>query len=474
MTRLLICLALAATLPACERSTEGYCCTDLATCLEPGGTPDLRPCDDPARSFCDNSGTFAASEGIGRTCIPDPGGRSCDAPTDCMSPLSPVCDLAGVQECIGCSAAADCTAFAGRPLCHPQSGACVECVGATDCPMERPTCDPDGLCRECTSDNECTSQLCNQLSGSCVPEDEVIYVGMGGSGTACTRSQPCGSWQVAVDQVTTTRDNIHVSSGTYTERVVVDNHSFYLSGPSAELVAPATGTGPVLSITGTSVVELDSIRIRDATGVTGDGVDCSGGFATLTLRRAIIEDNENFGVESTNCRLTVTRSRIDGNAGGGIKASGGEVTLQNNFVVGNGSASTTFGGLDLSASMLAVEFNTIADNLAAPGLAAGARCQSTLMRIITSNIIVGAGARQVDTMNNCTFIYTISNEAITGTGNRTTLPTFVDALMGNYHLAAGSAGIDVADPAATVNTDVDGDLRPAGAASDIGADEVVP
>lgn len=37
------------------------------------------PCTDPARPFCDVAGTYPASEGIGKTCIPDPSGAAADA-----------------------------------------------------------------------------------------------------------------------------------------------------------------------------------------------------------------------------------------------------------------------------------------------------------------------------------------------------------------------------------------------------------
>jgi hypothetical protein len=33
-------------------------------------------------------------------------------------------------------------------VCEPTSGACVECLGATDCDATRPVCDV-GSCRQC-------------------------------------------------------------------------------------------------------------------------------------------------------------------------------------------------------------------------------------------------------------------------------------------------------------------------------------
>ena len=56
---LISCLALALSLAACKVPDPLYCDKDT-------------PCKDPARPFCDLNGDYPASEGVGRTCIPDP------------------------------------------------------------------------------------------------------------------------------------------------------------------------------------------------------------------------------------------------------------------------------------------------------------------------------------------------------------------------------------------------------------------
>ena len=43
-----------------------------------------------------------------------------------------------------------------------------------------------------------------------------------------------------------------------------------------------------------------------------------------------------------------------------------------------------------------------------------------------------------------------------------------------YRIGSMSAAVDKANPASTMNVDLDGDARPAGAGRDIGADEYVP
>jgi hypothetical protein len=48
---------------------------------------------------------------------------------------------------------------------------------------------------------------------------------------------------------------------------------------------------------------------------------------------------------------------------------------------------------------------------------------------------------------------------------------FKDPQNGDYHLAEQSPAIDQADPAATLDVDCDGEIRPQGPRCDIGADE---
>jgi alpha-tubulin suppressor-like RCC1 family protein len=65
MTRCVPLLALA-LIAACKVYDPLYCDED-------------RPCIDPDRPFCDLEGAYPASEGVGKTCIPDPSGEGADS-----------------------------------------------------------------------------------------------------------------------------------------------------------------------------------------------------------------------------------------------------------------------------------------------------------------------------------------------------------------------------------------------------------
>ena len=79
---------LVGSVAGCKTPTTGYC-------------DENTPCQDPENPFCDLHGDYPASNGVGRTCIPNPvdGGVNIDAPvaddTDAGDAMGPDAQTSG-------------------------------------------------------------------------------------------------------------------------------------------------------------------------------------------------------------------------------------------------------------------------------------------------------------------------------------------------------------------------------------------
>lgn len=140
---LLLLLATTTVIPACKTYDPLYCDADKA-------------CTDPERPFCDVKGEYPASEGVGRTCIPNP----FDAGAACSSSEFLGCE--GTARAIYCNSEGtqqetkDCQA-----VCSEEKGGC-----ACDCPAgpEGPE-GPAGPAGPGFSDCEWTVVTCNATPG---------------------------------------------------------------------------------------------------------------------------------------------------------------------------------------------------------------------------------------------------------------------------------------------------------------------
>lgn len=486
MPRLIAAAALVAlTLAgiACKARTDGYCCLTPSVCSANGGDGVVTPCADPAAPFCDEQGTYPASHGVGRQCIPDPNQSECNGPQDCTMAGYPYCVAKQCRQCdgagMGCVASApvcsqdySCVACASEDQCAPfaaagqghcgTSGACVGCRDGGDCAdAAKPVCGSDMTCRACAADSECASNACDQDSGQCEPEANVIYVAPGGTGSGtCTKAQPCNSFALAVAQVTSTRNVIKAAPGSYTGQVALNGTNVSILGVGAT-VQPAALNQSVVVISNGADVTITGLTISGAGGASNpQGVVCSpngGGTPTLRLRRTKVAQNVGGGLSITGCNYSVT----------------------NTFVVDNGSATSTVGGVQIAnvgtAGQHEFLFNTIASNIGAAGGDTGVACVAVATPLVFADSIVFAnqvssGGKQVNG-NNCAWSYSDIGDAVTGTGNITGDPQFVDTSGADFHIKPTSPAKDMADPAATVKIDYDGDARPSGPHSDMGADE---
>jgi hypothetical protein len=171
--------------------------------------------------------------------------------------------------------------------------------------------------------------------------------------------------------------------------------------------------------------------------------------------------------------------------GGGMYATGSDLTMINNVVAGN-HANTHGAGIYFTSpdqyiyKIGQLVHNTIADN---NGCGEGIYGYTWIELNLTNTIVSGhssygvvaATASYTSIDLDSTLWYENGTDsggsgAITRLNDYSGNPTYTAPLTGNYHLGSSSAAIDKGVNA-LVGDDMDGQLRPNGAASDLGADE---
>lgn len=460
---------------ACTGPNPNFCCLSADSCAQAGGSPTS--CTDPARPYCTDN---IAGNGPLFTCVADPLAQACTGPGDCTTerpfcvdqmcrqcqtsadcPVeTPACGD-GTFLCGTCEGDGDCVDHDGTPRCLTTSGGCVACLDSNDCSGDTPFCDGNA-CRACQADDECASNVCDRETGSCVDENDVIYLSTTGTtGGTCTSGAPCNSFLLGLMQVTSSRNVIKAAPGTYTGQVVIDGDTVTIYGEGATVMQ--TAVQPAIIVINGAVVSIDGLTVSGG----GVGIQCSPGTgAAPTLR--------------------LHRGKVIANAGGGISISDCQFSLVDDIIALNGGVTTSLGGVSIAqiSSITGPEhefqFNTVTANGGADGSITGVECVQIVGALpFTSNIVYGnqvsGGGTQVGGDSDCTWSYSdIGPDPISGTGNLNMVPMFVDGPNRNYHLQSGSPCQNAADPAATFPVDLDGEPRPGGAADDLGADEITP
>jgi hypothetical protein len=337
-----------------------------------------------------------------------------------------------------------------------------------------------------------------------VSESAIVYAdaGAGSDGAGCgSRAEPCASVAGALSEVTASRSTIKLlGSEVFGESLELDGVAVTVVGPGT--MNPPEDDTPVLRVQGGADLELEEVTLTGATtGASADGLRCDA--STVSLVDSAITDNAADGIDSDNCTVTVQGSEVRGNQGIGVSATGGTLTVQgsevrgnfdggillsggaalairNNMIVGNGLPDpdgSELGGVQIgsSASSDVFAFNTVARNSAGEGVATGINCISVGEMIAAGNIVHdGDAGGEALAAENCRFAFSnVQGLAPLADGNIDADPLFVNVSEGDFHLLPDSPCIDAADPASTVDVDIDGDARPQGAAADMGADEVV-
>lgn len=409
----------------------------------------------------------------------------------------------------GCKATpAICTG--ATPACDMASDTCVECTTTSKdlCIGAEPVCGSDETCRGCTAHSECTSEVCLP-DGSCAAAGDVAYVdGNVGAGTTCTQAAPCKTVTAAV--APSVGKAVVKVSGTVVEttRIVIGSPTVkaVLGAPGAKISGSTTMV--ILEARGGANVTFADLEIGSTMGFEASACVLLLPGETVTVRllrstirkctvgvnvlsgTAIIDQGtvtlNGLGIQqSSGGMVTVTGVTVAGNTGGGIQVTGnGGFKLVNNFIVSNGSGTSAVGGLQIAnvtqAGTYECAFNTIYNNDVIPSAIAGVNCQTVVVPLAFKNNIVfankvAAGGTQVGGSAMCQHTYSdIGPDTVAGTGNINVDPQFVNVAQTDVHLKATSPVKDVADPAATLTIDIDGDTRPQGGGRDLGADEYKP
>jgi hypothetical protein len=176
---------------------------------------------------------------------------------------------------------------------------------------------------------------------------------------------------------------------------------------------------------------------------------------------------------------TVSGPISAGGAGVAVAALEGDFWFVNNVVAKNtsGTCSGVFvDGHPARPLTARLEHNTFGGGGSGPAIRAWAETSILLTNNIFAENAVALEAREgtsvtiESTLWHENDVETRGVGAVTRSGDHVGDPAFVNAAARDYHLSETSAAIDKG-VTTTILTDIDGDVRPQGAAPDLGADE---
>lgn len=482
------------------------CIADPNSSEPDAGTPDAQPAICTMSSQCGEVDPICIADECAACTAGGIGDSACAA----KDPAEPICG--GDGQCHECGRDLDCDE-PNHPICD---------MGA-------------GTCGACEQHEQCGSGACELETGRCVAEGDIVYAdsGAGNDGPFCgnaTGAAACrhlGAPLGAFAKVEGDRRYIVLAPGNYIEPLQIVGLNFEIIGNGAQLFPPSFTIAPALEIGAGADIVLHDLTIRRGNGLPGGvGVACRS--SSVEFRSVVVRENDSAGVNGVDCNLEFYASELVNNAQPGLVAGGSDILLEDTLVkdnafqglqvekssslqvrrsqvVGNGA-----GGFHIRDSDFTIENTIIANNgnktlnpsnfaggivvvngagvspqiirhctivsNEGPSIlgAAGIDCGQGVAAVTChSNIVVDnekqAGPSQVG--GNCDIRFSNVTGISTGEGNISVAPSFVSAGAGDYHLAAGSAGIDLADPSSPTGVDIDNQSRPNGAGYDMGADE---
>jgi serine protease len=257
-----------------------------------------------------------------------------------------------------------------------------------------------------------------------------------------------------------------------------------LNGPQATII-DVQGTPQVwhtafnLHMQETPAARIQGFTIKN--GYTFDGAAIHMMNSSPTITNCVFMDNHavcwGAAMYFDNCNSSISDCVFKDNVcdadGGAVFGFNGAPTFTNCLFASNTAANSAGAILTWGSAAPKLINSTVVGNSAPWGSAV----YSNNLKISNSIIWGNSGAQQqiaTPSGNTLSVKYSIVQGGFAGIGNLNAEPQFVDAAGGDFHLAQGSPGIDIGDPALKPNPgeiDLDGDPRVFGSAVDMGIDE---
>jgi hypothetical protein len=350
------------------------------------------------------------------------------------------------------------------------------------------------------------------IAGESIAAGNAYYASPSGRGSACSNSSPC-SVDTGLGKLSP-GDTLYLKRGTYTQTIGYDPTSpWNYPNPSTARVIPsgtswsnvvtikaAPGETPItqgwyfhqghyIEVDGENRMVLDGQSRPDSFGIlVGDDHIRLKNFELKNFTRIAILGGCSF-CEYINLHVhhngshglyTEGPALVDGgewhHMGGGVVSYGGYglhfYPNPHDITVRNVSIHDNLQGGIFSRNNISVS-NSLIYNNRGNGIWHN-RAGRFFNNTIYSNGEAGLRCKDGNEIRN-NIVYSNGGGSITCSGNHsnnfTSDPRFVDRSGGDFHLQAGSPAIDAGMPLPEVPCDFDGNKRPAGSASDIGAYE---
>ena len=208
--------------------------------------------------------------------------------------------------------------------------------------------------------------------------------------------------------------------------------------------------------------------------IYGGGVYCSPGSGPI-LNTCTIQGNEGMieggGVACYDSSPLIQRCVIFRNvsdAGGGLSSTGvANPTIVNCTIAENFAENGC--GVIINSNLMLLVHSTITSNIGTG--AGGIVCENYASPDIVNCIVWRNGGPEIEG-SHANVSYCDVQDGWPGTGNIDADPLFSRPGLSDYHILPASPCVDAARNTSVVS-DIDGEIRPAGAAPDIGSDEVI-